>query len=371
MMTAHYFDGVSARRHAVQFDIAGDSWSLRGDGVDRAGARRDLVVAEPSSGAPALIYLPGGAHCEIAGTDRALVWASLDCKPSAVQRWQHYWPAALAAVVLLVALLAATVTWGIPAAAEFVARALPDSVDMAVGRKLFTAMEKTGLTQPSRLSDERIAEVDGIWRTVLPAHPRIPLHLVIRAMPTIGVNAFALPDGTVVVGDLMVRKALAGAADFGPDETAALAGVLAHEIGHVEHRHSMRALTRSSLTAGLSAVVFGDFSAVVAGAPAVLLDARHSRDMEADADRYATEALQARNLSLAPLAALLESMDDERAPGDDDETTPYWLHTAGGYLFSHPGASERAASLRNADRAMLAPSPTALSSAQRRAANAR
>jgi Zn-dependent protease with chaperone function len=348
MMTAAYFDGVSVRRHAVQFDIAGDGWSLHGDGVERAGNRHELVLAEPSDGAPVLIYLPGGAHCEIAPADRAQVWAGLGFRPSAVQRWQRYWPAALAAVGLLLALLGATVIWGIPAAAERVAQALPDTVDMSLGRRIFAAMEKTGLTQQSRLSDERIAEVEAIWRTVLPQHPRIPLRLVVRAMPTIGANAFALPDGTVLVGDLMVRQALAGAPDFGPNETAALAGVLAHEIGHIEHRHSARALARSSLTAGLSAVLFGDFSAVVAGGPAVLLDARHSRDMETDADNYAIAALRARHLSLLPLADVLDTMDGDHAEAGDDDAS-YWLKTAGGYLSSHPGAGARAVRLRLVD----------------------
>ena len=83
-MTAAYFDGVSARRHAVQFDIEGDAWSLHGDGVERAGNRHELVLAEPSDGAPALVYLPGGAHCEIALADRAQVRAGLGFRPSAV-----------------------------------------------------------------------------------------------------------------------------------------------------------------------------------------------------------------------------------------------------------------------------------------------
>ena len=347
MTTAAYFDGVTAQRHLVQLTIAGGAWSLHGDGVERAGNRDDLVLAEPSRNAPALVYLPGGAHCEIGAADHVQVWASLGFQPSAVQRWQQYWPGALVAVVLLVMLLAAAVTWGVPAAAERIALALPDSVDIGLGRNVFAAMEKTGLIQESRLSDERIAEVEAIWRTVLPQHPRIPLRLVIRAMPTIGVNAFALPDGTVLVGDLMVRQALGGAADFGPNETAAMAGVLAHEIGHVEQRHSARPLVRSSLTAGLSAVLFGDFSAVVAGAPAVLLDARHSRAMEADADTYAIAALQARGLPLAPLADLLDTMDAERIREDSrEDEAPYWLKSAGSYLASHPGPRERSERLR-------------------------
>ena len=48
-------------------------------------------------------------------------------------------------------------------------------------------------------------------------------------------NAFALPGGTVVMTDAIVQAA----ADKGISDDA-LVGVLAHEIGHVVHRHGMR-----------------------------------------------------------------------------------------------------------------------------------
>jgi Zn-dependent protease with chaperone function len=350
MITADYFDGVSARRHPVQLDVADAHIALAGDGIGRTEARGAVRLAEPSAGAPALLYLPGGAHCEVPAAGHAALFAAFGYRPTAVQRWQRRWPAALVSVVLMVALLAAMVTWGIPAAAERIAMALPDAVDISLGRSIFAAMEKTKVTQQSRLSDERIAEVEAIFRTVLPQHPRIPMRLVIRNMPSVGTNAFALPDGTVLVTDWMVRKALEDKPEFGPRQTAAMAGVLAHEIGHIEHRHSARALARSSLTAGLSAALFGDFSAVVAGAPAVLLSARHSRAMETEADTYAMAALQARHLPLAPLASLLDTLGDEDDDDEDDDATPYWFATAGGYLSSHPGSHARSARLRLADQ---------------------
>jgi Zn-dependent protease with chaperone function len=347
MITADYFDGISARRHTVSLDVSGARVAIDGAGIAHSYAQGDVVLAEPCADAPALLYVPGGGHCEVPAAGRAALFSAFGYRPSAVRRWQRHWPAALASVVLLVLLLAATVIWGIPAAAERVAQALPEAVDMSLGRTIFSAMEKAGVTRQSRLSDERIAEVEAIWRTVLPRHPRIPLRLVIRDMPTIGVNAFALPDGTVLVSDWMVRQALEDKAEFGPTQTAAMAGVLAHEIGHIQHRDSTRALARSSLTAALSATLFGDFSAVAAGAPAVLLGARHSRDMETAADTYALEALQSRHMPLAPLADLLDTMAGEHDQVED--AVPGWLATAGGYLSSHPGGAQRAERLRAAD----------------------
>ena len=110
------------------------------------------------------------------------------------------------------------------------------------------------------------------------------------------VNAFALPGGYVYVTRGVV--ALAG-------DEAELAGVMAHEIGHVTARHTAQRETRSTLAQGasvlgviLGGLFGGDLGAQAAGslaqsaAPAWL--AGYSRDQEFQADelgiRYLTRA---------------------------------------------------------------------------------
>jgi hypothetical protein len=89
-----------------------------------------------------------------------------------------------------------------------------------------------------------------------------------------GANAFALPGGTVVVTDQLL--------ELSPDD-AALAGVLAHEIGHVEHRHLMRQLISGTVVGVVATLLAGDTSSVMVALPAVLADLSYSR---ADASRY-------------------------------------------------------------------------------------
>jgi predicted Zn-dependent protease len=162
----------------------------------------------------------------------------------------------------------------------------------------------------------------------------------------LGANAIALPDGTIIVTDRMLLEILGRQTEFGVAETAQLAGVLAHEIGHVERRHSARALARSSLTAALSAALFGDFSAVAAGVPALIMNMSNSREMEMEADSYAIAALNERRMPLAPLAELFESLGALHEEADQD--APEWLAGAGRYLASHPAAAERGARVRAA-----------------------
>ncbi|WP_229425628.1 M48 family metallopeptidase [Massilia sp. Se16.2.3] len=135
-----------------------------------------------------------------------------------------------------------------------------------------------------------------------------PVRLLVRKSDRLGANAIALPGGTIVVSDLMVRLVVGKAGEFGDAQKAQLAGVLAHEIGHVRMRHGTRILAGSSLSAALAAALFGDFS-TVGGLPAVFASMSYSRDMESEADEYAIALLRERGISTLPLADLLERID--------------------------------------------------------------
>jgi Zn-dependent protease with chaperone function len=105
----------------------------------------------------------------------------------------------------------------------------------------------------------------------------IPLDVIVvrRAM----VNAMALPGGRIYVFKGIIDKSDT------PDE---LAGVIAHEMGHVSHRDGTRSALESAGLSLLFGTVLGDFtggSAVVVASRTVLQSA-YSREVEAAADAY-------------------------------------------------------------------------------------
>ena len=346
-ISAHYGDGRSARRHPVTLTGAADCLHVVGEQVDASYPLKTVRLTEPFAHAACIAYFDDGAQCEVDGAHYPALAAMLGQRPSLVVRWQRHWRVALASLVALVAAIGAGSVWGLPAAAGALTAMLPASADMRIGAITQAAFTRQRLFKPSKLTPAQQTAIRHIWHTVQPAHPRIPLTLLLRAMPgQFGPNALALPDGSVVLNDAMVDQILAADDAFGPAASAALAGVLAHEIGHIEGRHGMHSVVRGSLTTAFAAFLFGDFSAVAAGAPAVLLGARHSRAMETDADAYAMAVLQAQHLPLAPLAALFLDIDHSKKRGDSEAG---WFGSATSYLSSHPGSIERAARLRAAD----------------------
>jgi Zn-dependent protease with chaperone function len=344
MTTAYYFDGRSARLHAASLSVDGGMLRIAAPGIERSVPLGGVTLGEPFEHAPLVLRLKDGASCEVPdGPDRQPLLDALGYRKSRVVRWQARWPAALLALGLLIALLAAAWFKGIPALTERVAAALPRSAEIKLGQAALAGLEARGLLEPSGLTDDRIAEVQALLPEVLPAHPRMPIRVLLRRSEKLGANALALPDGTIVVTDKMVHLLHDRSNRLDAAGKAALAAVLAHEVGHIEHRHAARVMAASSLSAALSAALFGDFSAVAAGLPAVLSQMQYSRAMEVDADDYAVAVLRRKGLGAAPLAHALELLQRTQP---DDEQTPRWLKNTMGYLSTHPATSARIARLR-------------------------
>jgi len=353
---ANLYDGCTARVHAVELVAADGLLTVRGE-ADRTYSAQAIRIAEPFAQAPTVLYFDDGARAEVHGAEPGrLLREALGYRPTRVVRMtEHTW-AALLALVLLVALLGAAYAWGVPALAMHIAATLPPSVDRSLGEASLKALDASGKLQESRLSDEWQAEAQAAMRRVAP--PDMHVRLLLRNSPWLGPNAIALPDGTIVMTDQMVRlivdkraRTRAGrqGPTFGAAEHAQLAGILAHEIGHVRLRHSVRMLASSSLTAALAASVFGDFSSVAA-LPTAAMHMSYSRDKETEADEYGIALMRHHGISTLPLVELHERL--ERHTGN--EQSP-WLRNAGRFIASHPVTAERTARLRAAAQGQAGP----------------
>ncbi|MFT3968259.1 MAG: M48 family metallopeptidase [Sphingobium sp.] len=136
------------------------------------------------------------------------------------------------------------------------------------------------------------------------------------------VNAVALPGGRVMIFNGLLEQAKSA------DEVA---GVLAHEIGHVSHRDTMAALLRQL---GLSVVlggVDGNLGGVLNGA----LSLSYGRDAERAADGYAIAQLG--RAAIAPDATA--AFFDRLGHGKDGEK----LERATSWISSHPVSADRKA----------------------------
>ena len=155
------------------------------------------------------------------------------------------------------------------------------------------------------------------------------------------VNAFAMPGGIIVVHTGLLRQA----ADPGE-----LAGVLAHEVQHVEQRHSLRQMISSLGWGALVGVTIGDISAVAAMLAHQAGTLYFSRDMEEEADRLGLLALRRAQIRPDGMLRFFQKLDDK-----DQAKVPGWIS-------SHPQTAARAQQIRSLIAATPCPACRPLSS---------
>jgi beta-barrel assembly-enhancing protease len=229
--------------------------------------------------------------------------------------------AALAAVAA-VAVALGLYLWGIPALAAVAAARVPVAWEIALGE---TALVQ--LAPPSRrcldpVRHRRIDEIVAILLRPLP-DPRYPFRVTVVDHPM--VNAFAAPGGAIVVFRGLLERT---------DSAEELAGVLAHEIQHVLHRHATRAILRQASTAVLVAALAGDVSGVATfgvQTARLLGDLRYSREAEHEADGDGLRMLQAAGVDPRGMLAFFQAM--QKLEGE--------LPTGVRYLSTHPAAGDR------------------------------
>ena len=111
-------------------------------------------------------------------------------------------------------------------------------------------------------------------------------------------NAFALPGGKVFLFNGMLARS------NDPDEVA---GVLAHELGHVMHRDNTRNMIYSGGTSFLIGLLFGDVTgsgALVFGSRS-LFTASYSRDAEQNADDFSIDVMHRLGRPTKPMGDLI------------------------------------------------------------------
>lgn len=331
-VTADYYDGRSARAHSVSLSLSADMLVVQGEDVARRDPLHALHISEPMGAAPRLIKFADGAHCEVRDHDALAVL--LDAgghRDGWVVRLQGRWRWALAAVIIAVASVAAGYRWGLPAFSEWLAFRLPERTLAQMGKSTLAFMDEHMLS-PSALPTARRQRLrEAFEKLQVPDGKAVRYVIVFRNGGSVGANAFALPDGTILVTDQLVFLAR-------HDEE--ILAVLAHELGHLDRRHSLRMLIQGSIVGVVVAWYLGDVSNVAAGLPAMLLQARYSREHEREADAYAVSMLKANGISPGRMADVLrriEQAQESRECGAGGEQTGI----LDGYMASHPATSER------------------------------
>ncbi|RIH86897.1 Metalloprotease LoiP [Calidithermus terrae] len=328
---AFYFDGRSSRAHPVRVRFDGRRLRVAGEGVSLEPLIEHCRVNPPLGQARRVIRLPEEGRLETddrqaverlearLGLNRGLTW---------VHRLEAQWRLVVACMAGLVLFSWAFVRWGLPFLAAQAAFATPVAVTEPISRQALKVLDEQFL-EPSKLPPARRRELEAAFARVAgDVGGGYSYRLEFRSSPKLGPNAFALPSGVVVFTDGLVHLA---------QDDRELVGVMAHEVGHVIHRHSLRQLYQGLGVFVMVSILVGDVTSVTslgASLPAVLVNNGYSRGFELEADRTAGAYLLRHYGTTRPLQNVLHRLAQAH-----DASLPDLLST-------HPATPERMERLR-------------------------
>jgi predicted Zn-dependent protease len=148
------------------------------------------------------------------------------------------------------------------------------------------------------------------------------------------INAYALPGGIIIVNTGLITAV---------EQADELAAVLAHEIQHVEQRHSLKSLINSLGWAAGMMILLGDVNISTAVIVHQLGNMYFSRDKENEADQLGVELLIAADINPSGMLRLMQRLEEV-----SNSDIPEWIS-------SHPTTSDRIDRIKN----LLAENPCA------------
>lgn len=245
-----------------------------------------------------------------------------------VHELERFRPRLFVFAALVVGLCFLIYRFAVPVLVEVAVAVTPPIVPQLMSQGALSSLDGT-LLADSKLDAERQRTLRAGFEGLADLSPRgrDGFTLNFREGGSIGPNAFALPDGTIVVTDELVKLAA--------DDDAVL-GVLAHEIGHVEREHALRRLYRAAGIAALIMMIGGDIGSgaedvLVQGS--ALLSLSYSRDQENEADRVSVELMSKAGKDPESIARFLEKIREIAGDGPD-------------FMSTHPGTEGRIEAVR-------------------------
>jgi hypothetical protein len=293
-----FYDGTSSRRHQVQLALK-DGLEIIENGTTLATwPFADIRRADGVAGILRLncVTAPSLARLEVRDTALGAVLISRcpHLNDNAVGRrgvativgWS------VAATVSI----AAVIWFGLPLAADRLAPLVPSALERRIGDAAEGQMGAMFGGKTCSSAAGSIAFNKLMKKISTAAGFDTPVRATVLNTPV--PNAFALPGGKVYLFNGLLARA------NDPDE---IAGVLAHELGHVSHRDNTRNMIYSGGTSFLIGLLFGDVtgSGALIFASRSLFTASYSREAEQNADNFSIEVMHQLGRPTKPMGDLI------------------------------------------------------------------
>ena len=336
-VNAKLYDGVSSKEHNVTIEFTPNNHIVVEDfNIDLP--LSSVKIATRLGNTPRLIEFPNGIRCKCQDNDKIdEILKELNYEQPIIHKLERSWRLAIGAFVAMFIAIAFMLTIGSEYTASALAKIVPQGSLDYPSHQALKQLDKSYLNK-SNLTKAKKEKIQKIFAKVTGGNKRYKLHF--RSSPLMGPNAFALPSGDIVLIDELVfldkDKELRG-----------IEGVLAHEMGHVVYRHSLKGAIKGTIASAVIGYVAGDLSFLATSVPTLLVTTGYSRKFEAQADDFAIKRMKELGVDTKPMAKLFENLEKhfDKKYGKDKTNMPSWIST-------HPATKDRIKKLLKASNSI-------------------
>jgi predicted Zn-dependent protease len=200
-----------------------------------------------------------------------------------------------------------------------------------IGKEFYEKLSKHNLL----IQDEKVNDyITRLGNMILSRSSNVLFHFHFSVIRSSAINAFATPGGYVYVNRGLINLC---------ENESELAGVLAHEIAHVNSRHIAQQIEKSqkinmaSLAAVLAGVFLGgggvgtEAAVGLTMATSTALSLKYSRENEEEADRLGMAYLVSSGYDGKGMMTFLKTMKNYE----------FYSNSIPSYFMTHPGTDER------------------------------
>lgn len=328
---ARYFDGQRPIAHVVHLRAHVEGLTIFHDNGPMERWRRDDIVARGDVNDESVLRLTlrQTPQVQLVLEERAAIAALMKAMPGlrrhaghrrSIRSWIGLAAGAAGVVAAILLAVDRLPGWAAPL--------VPAAWESWLGDRIITAMAQQGSVCEGVAGR---AALDHLARR-LTAGAGLETPVTVRVLDWKMVNAFAVPGGQIAVFRGLIEEAES------PDEVA---GVLAHEVGHVLHHHPTEGVLRQlGLAATLKLLVGGSGTGVedMVGLGNTLLTLSYGRDAEREADASAIAILGKADMDARGLFRFFDRLERD---GNATAIVP-------AVLLTHPPTAERLAATADA-----------------------
>lgn len=230
------------------------------------------------------------------------------------------------------ALFFITLTLMALAPAEYCAAEFTFEDEMKLGRELYDKLDSGGqLSKDPRI----VSYINDLGQKILnQSNKPVPFNFRFSVVKSSAINAFATPGGFVYINEGTITLA---------EDEAEIAGVIAHEIAHVNCRHIAQMVERSkkinfaTLAAVLAGAILGGGGAGTQAAiglslaTATTMSLKYSRENEEEADRMGMQYLVSAGYDPKGMLDFMKVMKNYE----------FYSSNIPSYFLTHPGTEDR------------------------------